>query len=103
MKTIEAQNLEEASEFLREWTRKHHKAALFMAVPLILGFLAARIVPSALESIPMAVGSAIGLSMGVCLLPNDFRSRSGSLMPAICLVAAIWIAALVTTVFSLLG
>ncbi len=103
MKTIEVQKLEEANNFLRAWTKQHNKAAFFMAMPMIAGFLAARIFPSGLGLIAMSVGPAIALSIGVRLIPNDFRSRSGSLTPAICLVAAMWISALVSIVFSLLG
>lgn len=103
MKTIEEQKLEDTNHFLRAWNKQHYKAGLFVAIPSIAGFLAAQIVPSPFGIIAMAVGPAIGLSIGVRLIPNDFRSRSGSVTPAICLVVAMWIAALVTTVSSLLG
>lgn len=102
MKTIEVQKLEEANVLVREWNKQHYRAACFMAIPLIVGFLAEQIVPSG-GIIAMAVGPAIGLSTGVCLIPNDFRGRSGSLTLARCLVAAMWIAALVSVLFSLLG
>lgn len=103
MKTIEVENLEKANHSCQEWNRQHHRAALFMAVPLIFGFLAARIAPPTVGNISMAVSSAMAFSLGVCLIPNDFRSRSGSLTPAMGLVAALWIAALVTAVVTLLG
>jgi hypothetical protein len=36
-------------------------------------------------------------------LPESFRSRSGSMMTASCLVAAMWVAAAVITVLTLMG
>ena len=50
----------------------------------------------------MAVGAAMGLTLGVSLIPEVFRSRRGSLKPAVCLVTAMWIGAIVTAVLSVI-
>jgi hypothetical protein len=54
-------------------------------------------------SIAMVVGCASILSAYVAVLPESFRSRSGSMMTACCLVAAMWVAAAVITVLTLMG
>jgi hypothetical protein len=54
-------------------------------------------------SMAVMVGSASILSAYVAVLPEHFRSRSGSMMAAICLVAAMWVAAAVITALTLMG
>jgi hypothetical protein len=49
------------------------------------------------------VGCASGLSAYVAVLPEHFRSRSGSMMTAICLVAGMWVAAAVITALTMMG
>ena len=49
------------------------------------------------------VGCASGLSAYVAVLPGHFRSRSGSMMTAICLVAGMWVEAAVITALTLMG
>lgn len=49
------------------------------------------------------VGCASILTAYVAVLPENFRSRSGSLMTAICLVAAMWVAAAVILALTLMG
>jgi hypothetical protein len=49
------------------------------------------------------VGCASVLSAYVAVLPESFRSRSGSMMAAICLVAAMWVAAAFATALTLMG
>jgi hypothetical protein len=46
---------------------------------------------------------AAGLSAYVWALPDHFRSRSGSLRPAFCLVSAMCFAAVVVAVLTLMG
>jgi hypothetical protein len=103
MITPEVSNLQKANGFLQVWTRQHNRAAILMAIPLLASFVVARFTPPVLGNIGMAVGPAIALTIGLAMIPRDFRSRSGSLTPAIWLVAAMWIAALGTVVFSLTG
>ena len=49
------------------------------------------------------VGNASILLLLVAVLPEQFRSRSDSMMAATCLVAAIWVGAAVITVLTLMG
>jgi hypothetical protein len=54
-------------------------------------------------SIAVMLGCARFLSAYVAVSPESFRSRSGSMMPATCLVAAVWAAAAVITALALMG
>ena len=54
-------------------------------------------------SMAVMVGCASMLSVYVAVLPGSFRSRSGSMVAATCLVAAMWLAAAVITVLTLMG
>jgi hypothetical protein len=54
-------------------------------------------------TIALMVGCASILSAYVAVLPEHFRSRSGSMMAATCLVAAMWVAAAVITALTLMG
>ena len=54
-------------------------------------------------SIAVMVGCASMLSAYVAVLPESFCSRSGSMMTAYCLVAALWVAAAVITALTLMG
>jgi hypothetical protein len=103
MITPEITNLQKAIAIQKAWNRQHNKAALLMAIPLLAGFFCARFAPPVLGNIGMAFGPAIGLTIGLVMLSRDWRSRSGSLTPAICLVAALWLSAVVVTVLSLIG
>lgn len=67
-------------------------AALVVIVLLIL--------PS-LGGTAMLVGSVIGLVAYIFLFPEHFRSRSGSLRAATCLIVALAVAAAVVVVLSL--
>ena len=49
------------------------------------------------------VGCAGMLSAYVAVLPESFRSRSGSMTAATCLVAGMWVAAAVITALTLMG
>jgi hypothetical protein len=54
-------------------------------------------------SMAVMVGCASILSAYVAVLPEHFRSRSGSMMAATCLVAAMWVAAAVIIALTLMG
>lgn len=49
------------------------------------------------------VGSASLLSVFVAVMPENFRTRSGSMMPARCLIAVMWAGAAVIAVMTLTG
>jgi hypothetical protein len=99
--TREVSDLEKAIAHQQAWTRQQITASLLMAIPLVAGFVLAEFAPAALGNTAIPVGCAIGLTIGVCVIPKDFRSRSGSLTPAISLVTALWISAVSIAVFSL--
>jgi hypothetical protein len=99
--TREVSDLEKANAHLQAWTRQQITASLLMAIPLVAGFVLAEFAPAALGNTAIPLGCAIGLTIGVCVIPKDFRSRSGSLTPAISLVTALWISAVSIAVFSL--
>ena len=53
-------------------------------------------------SMAVMVGCASILSVYVAVLPEHFRSRSGSMMAATCLVAAMWAEAAFVTALTLM-
>jgi hypothetical protein len=54
-------------------------------------------------SMAVMIGCASVLSTYVAVLPEHFRSRSGSMMAATYLVAAMWVAAAVISALTLMG
>ncbi len=103
METTEVQTLKKANDILQTWTRRHNRAGVLMAIPLVVGFTVTNVFPSALSDIVLAVAPAIALTTGILSIPEAFHSRRGSLTTAICLVAAMWAAALLVTLFRVLG
>ncbi len=103
METSEVQTLEKSNAILRTWTRRHNQAAVLMAIPLVAGIIMRSSFPPALTDIVMTVAPAISLTTGVILIPEDFRSRRGSLTLAISLVVAMWAAAFIVALFCLMG
>lgn len=53
--------------------------------------------------IAVMVGCASVLSVFVAVLPEQFRSRSGSMKAATCLVAAMWVGAAVIAALTMMG
>lgn len=51
----------------------------------------------------MMIGCALVLAAYVAAIPDRFRSRSGSLTAAVCLVTVMWMAATVLLWLSLMG
>jgi hypothetical protein len=66
-------------------------------------FLSVTVILPRYGGIALMVGCASILSVFVVVLPEQFRSRSGSLMTATCLVAAMWVEAAVITALTLMG
>ena len=54
-------------------------------------------------SMAVMVGCASVLSAYIAVLPEHFRGRSGSMVAATCLVAAMWVAATVIAALTLMG
>ncbi len=103
MSKSEVECLKEASAILETWNRRHHQAGIAMAIPLVASFIVIRLFPSVITETLMALVPAIGLTMGLMLIPEDFRSRRGSLTSAICFVAVIWAVALIAVLIRLFG
>lgn len=53
--------------------------------------------------IAVMLGCASIFSAYVAVLPTSFCNRSGSLLTALCLVAALWVAAVVITAMTMMG
>ena len=103
MNMPEVLSQEEADAVVKARSEQHYTAALLVGVVLVAGYLIAQVAPPVSEYIAMTVGPAIGLTLMVSLLPTSFRSRSGSMTPAICLIAAMWIMAVVVSGLALAG
>ncbi len=109
MKTSEERDIEmvRALEAGRAWQRENNKQQNKVALSLIPTIVAIFILPQYLQSpfdtIAMGIGAAISFTIFFFLKPESLRSRRGSLIPAISLVAAMWLFAAVTTVISLIG
>lgn len=76
-------------------THPYFALACFLAVCVFLPRFAG-------ASVNMACCSGL-LTMYVLMMPESFRSRTGSLGTAMCLVAALWAATAVITVLTLMG
>ena len=124
MKTTEERDIEmvRALEARRAWQRENNKqqnkvallqrlraqqetklGILLLVCNVVLLFILPQYFPSPFDSIAMGIGAAISFTIFFFLKPESLRSRRGSLIPAICLVAAMWLFAAVTTVISLIG
>ena len=109
MKTSEERDIEmvRALEAGRAWQRENNKqqnkVALLLIPTIVVIFILPQYFQSPFDSIAMGIGAAISFTIFFFLEPESLRSRRGSLIPAICLVAAMWLFAAVTTVISLIG
>ena len=104
MKTNEAQKNEETkAAFLAAQTKQQTKAAFLCLLALFVVFVVPRFVPAPFGLIVMLVGGAASFSASCYLFPQSLRSRSGSLTPAFCLLAFVWLCAAVTILLSLVG
>jgi hypothetical protein len=102
MKTNEAQKIEEAkAAFLAAQTKQQTKAAFLGMLTLFVIFIMPRFVPAPFGQVVMAVGAAASFSAYFYMYPQTLRSRSGSLVPAFCLLALIWLCAAVPILLSL--
>ena len=77
--------------------------ALFPVCCVVFLFILPEYFPSPFDCIAMGIGAAISFTIFFFLKRESLRSRHGSLIPAICLVAAMWLFAAVGTVISLIG
>ena len=106
MEASDAQSIEVAKAALLQRLRAQQEAKLgtvLLLCNVVLLFILPQHVPSPFDGIAMGIGAAISFTMFFVLKPESLRSRRGSLIPAICLVAAMWLFAAATTVISLIG
>ena len=103
MKSSEVEDMEKAVAFLKAHNREQIRSVLAMALTVAIVLVLPHFVPSPFDGMVMGFGSAICLTAYVWLKPDTFRSRSGSLTTAKCLVAELWLFAVVGTAFSLAG
>ena len=106
MKASDAQSMEVAEAALLQRLRAQQEAnfgILLLVCNVVLLFILPEYSPSPFDGIAMGIGAAISFTIFFFLKTESLRSRRGSLIPAICLVAAMWLLAAVTTVISLIG
>ena len=75
---------------------------VFVVIAVATLFLTEYLTPP-YDVISMGLSSAAIMTVFLYLYPEPFRSRGGSLVPAWCLVAALWMLTVVSTVVSLIG
>lgn len=84
--------------------RQHTQAGVvFVAATVAILFIIPQYLASPYAGMTMSFGSAALLTVLLYLQSESFRSRRGSLVPAICLVIALWLLAAVSTALSLIG
>lgn len=84
--------------------RRQTQAGLVLAIVAVATlFILPQYLTPPYGGMSMGFGSAAILTVLLYLNPESLRSRGGSLVPACCLVAALWLSAVVTTVLSLIG
>ena len=94
----------EAVRLQRLRARQESKVGILELVCCVgLVFIVPEYFPSPFDSIALGIGAAISFTIFFFLHPESLRSRRGSLIPAICLVVAMWLFAAVGTVISLIG
>ena len=81
--------------------RQQNSTTLLSLITIVVVFILPRFIPSPFAEWVMGFGCAILMTIMVCQQPESFRSRSGSMNQAICLVAALWIVAVVASVLPL--
>ena len=104
MKTTDAQKIEEAkAAFSATHTKQQTKAALLCLLTVLVVFVVPQFVPSPFNTIAGVVGAAASFTAFFSFYPLSLRTRSGSLTPAFCLLAFMWLSAAVVTLLSLTG
>ncbi len=104
MKTTDAQRIEEAkAAFLASHTKQQTKAALLCLLTVFIVLVLPQFVPSPFSGIAMAVGAAGSFTAYFSLYHQSLRTRNGSLTLAYCLLAFMWLCAVIVTLLSLTG
>ena len=106
MKASDAQSIEVAKAVLLQRLRAQQDAKLgilLLVFNVVIIFVLPQYFPSPFDGIAMGIGAAFSFTIFFLLKTESLRSRRGSLIPAVCLVAAMWLFAAITTVISLIG
>ncbi len=75
---------------------------VLLAVTVVTLFILPEYLTSPYDGMCMGFGSAALLTAFLYLYPESLRSRGGSLVPALCLVVALWLLAVVATALPLI-
>ena len=100
MKNSNSANKGEGIALSQQFAKQQLRNAFAMLTSAILAYCVANAVSEGLKSIAVPVAAATGFTVGVCCAPSTYRSRSGSLVPAMVLVAAMWCIPIITTLLS---
>ncbi len=104
MKTTDTQKIAKVEAvFLAAHTKQKTKAALLCLLSLFVVIVLPELVPSPFGGIVMVGGAATSLTAYFLLYPQSLRTRNGSQMLAYCLLAFLWLCAVVVTLLSLTG
>ena len=104
MKTTNAQKIEEAKvAFLVAHTKQQTKAALSCLLVVFVVLVLPRFVPPPFGGIVMAIGAAASFTACFSLYQQSLRTRNGSQVLAYCLLAFMWLSAVILTLLSLTG
>jgi len=78
--------------------RLQNSSLLLSAIMLFVVFIIPQFIKASFAEMIMGFGAAIVLTTMFCLHPESYRSRTGSLIPASCLIAAIWLGAIAVSI-----
>ena len=79
-----------------------HTGLVFLVVTVAIVFIIPEYLTPPYDGMWMGFGSAASFSVFFYLYPESLRSRGGSLVPALCLSAALWLLVTVAAVVSLI-
>lgn len=104
MKTADAQRIEDArAAFLTSHTKQQTKAAILSLLTVFIVLVLPQFVPSPFTVIAMTVGGAGSFTVYYSLYHQSLRTRNGSMTLAYCLLAFMWLCAVIMTLLSLTG
>jgi hypothetical protein len=100
MNAHEGQTIDETkAAFLAKRAKDQTRAALLCLLTGFLVYVMPRLVPAPFGPIMMAFGGAASFSVFFLMFPQTLRSRSGSLKPALCFLAFVWLCAAISILF----
>ena len=76
---------------------------VWVVLSVIILFILPEYLAAPYDGMSMGRGAAALFTVFLYLYPDPFRSRRGSLASALCLVAALWLLVVVSTVISFIG